>query len=244
MKVRGLDDYRLTVAGLKGFGDRTVTFSIELKGVALSVLMPFSPKERDARLRATLKRQLARLKRDFPEAKLKSRSPRKGSWTLDGRLPANKISGLARQPEVAVLRVSAIDGRSMPAPRKTERWFCVWGLVAIQVHGQRSGMMQVEDRLVLVKAFNPDDAVKRLGPTWDQYAEPYLNPSGYVIRWRFVGVKDVFQLFDQQISPTGTEVFSRLRAVKVKPEYQWRSSLSPNKRSPRTPLGVVKKRRR
>jgi hypothetical protein len=102
MKVRGLYDHRLTVAGLKRLGARPVNFFLQLKGLPLSVLMPVSPKERDARLRARLKRQLARLTRDFPEAILKSRNPKKGSWILDGRLAANKISGLARQPEVAV----------------------------------------------------------------------------------------------------------------------------------------------
>lgn len=244
MKIRGLHDYRLTAAGLEGLGARTVTFSIQLKGVPLSALMSLSPGERDARLRATLKRQLARLTRDFPEANLNSRNPKRGSWTLDGVLPARKIRELARQPEVAELWVSAINGRSKRAHPAKKRWFCVWGLVAIQVERQRSGMMQVEDRLVIVRALSPDDAVERLGPTWNKYAEPYLNPAGYLVRWQFVEIKDVFGLFDDQLSPKGTEVYSRLRTVRVKPEYEWRSSLAPNKRLQRTPLAGVTKRRR
>jgi Domain of unknown function (DUF4288) len=207
--------------------------------------MPLSPgAERDARLQATLKRQLARLTRDFPEANLKSRNPRRGSWTLDGLLPASKIRGLARQPEVAELWVSAITGRSKRAPPAKEGWFCVWGLVAIQVERQRSGMMQVEDRLVLVRALSPHDAVQRLGPTWNKYAEPYLNPAGHLVRWQFVEIRDVFELFDDQISPKGTEVYSRLRTVRVKPEYQWQSSLAPTNHLQRTSLAGVKKRRR
>jgi hypothetical protein len=228
MRVCGLDDYRLTVASLERLGARTVTLSLQLKGVSLSALIPLSPRERDARLRATLKRQLARLTRDFPEANLKSRNPKRGSWTLDGRLPANKVRRLARQPEVAELWVSAISGRSKRSRPAKEGWFCVWGIVAIQVEGQRSGMMQVEDRLVLVKALSPEHAVARLGPTWNKYAEPYLNPAGYLVRWQCVEIKDVFALFDGQVSPKGTEVYSRLRTVKVKPEYQWRSSSAPS----------------
>jgi hypothetical protein len=223
MKVSGLNDYRLTVASLNGLGARAVTFWLQLKGVSLSVLMPLSPREREARLRPTLKRQLARLTRDFPEANLKSRNHTKGSWTLDGALPANQVRKLARQPEVAKLWVSAIEGRSRPRRRAKKRWFCVWALVAIQIERQRSGTMEVEDRLVLVKALSPDDAVEQLRPTWDEYGEPYLNPEGYLVRWQFIEVKDVFELFDQHISPKGTEVFSRLRTVKVKPKYRWRS---------------------
>ena len=60
----------------------------------------------------------------------------------------------------------------------TEGWFCVWGIVAIQVEGQRSGMMTVEDRFVLVKACDARDAARRLGPAWKSYAAPYLNPDG------------------------------------------------------------------
>ena len=175
MKVRGLHDYRLTVAGLERLGAKDVTFSIQLRGVCLSKLRRLSPAERDTKLRATLKRQLARLTRDFPEANLKSRNPKKGSWTLDGLVPANKIRRLARQPEVAELWVSAINGRSHRARPAKEGWFCVWRFVAIQVEGQRSGMMEVEDRLVLIRALSSDDAIERLGPMWNEYAEPYLT---------------------------------------------------------------------
>lgn len=240
-KVRGLHDYPHGTAGLERLGARTVGFSLQLKGVSLSTLLPLSPGERGARLQATLKRQLARLTQEFPEANLTSRDSKRGSWTLDGRLPANRIGRLARRPEVAELWVSAVDGRSKRARPAKEGWFCVWGLVAIQVERQRSGMMRVEDRLVLVRARSPDDAVKRLGPMWNRYAEPYVNPAGYLVRWRLVKINDVFELFDDHISPQGTEVYARLRTVRVKPEYQWRSSVAPGTHQP---LAAVKTRRR
>jgi len=243
MKVLGLHDYRLTVAGLERLGARTVTFSLQLKGIPLLTLTQLGPEERNARLRATLKQQLDRLTRDFPGANLKSRDPKRGSWTLDGILPANRIRRLAAQPEVAELEISAIDGRKRARSTK-EVWFCVWGLVAIQVERRRSGMMEVEDRLVVVKALSPDDAIERLRPTWTKYAEPYLNPAGYLVRWQLVEIKDVFEVFDDEFSPKGTEVYSRLRTVRVKPEYRWRPSSAPNKRLQRTPLAGVKKRRR
>lgn len=231
MNVSGLKDYRLTVARLERLGARAVTFSIQLTGIPLSKLTRLTPKQRDARLRAILKRQLARLTRGFPEANLKSRDPKKGSWTVDGILPANRIRRLASQPEVAELWISAIKGRAAYRRRAKEGWFCVWGIVAMQVEGQRSGMMEVEDRLVLVKALSPDDAIERLGPTWKKYAEPYLNPDCRLVRWRLVEIKDVFGLFDDRISPEGTEVYSRLRTIRLKPQYRWRPNSAPNKRS-------------
>src|SRR5258706_695422 len=226
MAVRGLEDYRLTVSRLARLGTRAVTFNIKLTGMPLSRLMPLSPKERDARLRATLKRQLIRLARRFPKAALRSRNPRKGSWTLDGTLPANQIRRLATQPEVADVWVSAITGRSKYQRSRKEGWFCVLGLVAIQVEGQRSGMIDVEERFVLIKAYDALDAVNRLRPEWERYAEPYLNPSGYLVRWQLVDVKGVYSVSDERLGSMGTEVYSRLRTVKMKPEYRWKGSHS------------------
>jgi hypothetical protein len=244
MTVRGLTDYRLTLASLETLGERPVTFSVQLRGVPLAKLEPLAPRQRDARLRVALKRQLAKLTQQFPDAGLKSRDPRKGSWTLDGSLPANKIRRLAAQPEVSELWVSSIEGRSQHVGPARKEWFCVWGVVAIQVEGQRSGTMRVEDRLVLVKAFGEDDALDRLGPTWKQYAEPYLNPAGYLVRWQLVEIKDVFRLYDDRLSPDGTEVYSRLRSMKLKPEYRWRQHSARDKRLQRTPRAGIKKRRR
>lgn len=217
--IRGLEDYRLTVGGLGRLGRRTVTFSVQLKGLSLARLLPLSPREREARLRAVLKRQLAKLARRFPQAALRSRNPKKGSWTLDGDLPANQIRRLAVEPDVADVWISAISGSQRYRRRAKKAWFCVWGVVAIQVEGQRSPRMQVEDRLMLVSAYDPQDAIKCLVPAWERYAEPYLNPNGYLVRWQLVEIKDVYALCDERISPQGTEVYSRVRTVKGKPEY-------------------------
>jgi hypothetical protein len=244
MNIRGLSDFRLTAAGLERLGPRPVTFSIQLSGIQLAKLTPYPPRQRDARLRAALKRQLASLTRHFPEAGLKSRDPRRGSWTLDGSLPANRIRRIAKRPEVAELWVSAIEGHSRYTRPARQGWFCVWGIVALQIEGQRSGMMKVEDRFVLLKASSPDDALYRLEPAWKEYAEPYLNPHGYLVRWQLVKIEDVFELYDEKVKPEGTEVYSRLRSVKLRPELQWRPISAPNKRLQRTPLAGVKKRRR
>lgn len=227
MAVSGLQDYRLTVSGLARLGASPVAFSLQLLGIPLAKLRPLAPRERDSRLRATLKKQLAGLVRRFPQAGLRSRDPRKGSWTIDGTLPANQIRRLAMQPEVAELRVIEIAERQRRRPSAKEGWFCVWGVVAIQIEGQRSGRTDVEDRLVLVKGYDVQDAVNRLRPEWERYAEPYLNPDGYLVRWQLVDIKDVYSVYDEKLSPEGTEVYSRLRTEKMKPAYRWQSPRRP-----------------
>lgn len=213
-------------------------------GVPLAKLIALSASQRDAKLRLTLKRQLATLTLRFPEASLKSRDPKKGSWTLDGTLPANRIRRLATRPEVSELWVNAIEGRSRYSRPAKEGWFCVWGIVAVQVEGQRSGTITIEDRLVLVKASGVEAAVERLRPNWKEYAEPYLNPAGALVRWQLVEIKDVFELHEDRLAAAGTEVYSRLRTAKLTPHYQWRRSSAPARRLQRTPLAAVTKRRR
>jgi hypothetical protein len=226
MSVSGLDDYRLTPDGLARLGARAVTFHLQLRGTSLARLRPLTPRRRDARLRATLKRQLARLVRRFPGAALRSRAPRRGSWTLDGSLPANQIARLASRPEVASVWVSAIAGRTKYRRRPEQSWFCVVGCVAIQVEGQRTGRIDIEDRFVLVRAYDRQDAIDRLRPEWDRYARPYLNPHGYLVRWQLVDVKEVYSVPGDELSPRGTEVYSRLRTVKMKPAYRWKKPRS------------------
>jgi len=144
------------------------------------------------KLRAALKQQFKQLAQHFPEALLKSRDERRGSWTLDGTLPARKMWAFASRPEVQGLTIHSIDGRRRIARRPTLGWFCVWGVVAIQIEGRTQGKVDVEDRFVLVKAYDAKDARRRLRQEWSNYARPSnitLQPSN-----RASGYSDFQQL--------------------------------------------------
>jgi hypothetical protein len=170
VRILGLDDYQLSPAALRRLGGRSVRFSVQLIGLKLPRLLPLRPKERDLKLRAALKQQFKQLTQRFPEAHLKSRDERRGSWTLDGALPARKMSALASAPQVQDVTIHVIDGRRRIAKRPTLGWFCVWGVVAIQIEGRTKGTVDVEDRFVLVKAYDAKDASRRLRQEWAKYA--------------------------------------------------------------------------
>jgi hypothetical protein len=220
--VRGLASYGLTVARLGKLGRRSVRFSVQLNGQPLSSIGRLPPEQRIARLRKALKQQFATLGRSFPDAALTSRDERKGSWTLDGQLSAARIRALASRPEVAHVWVDSIEGRVKQRPRRALAWFCVWGVVVIQIEGRRKGTVDLEDRLMLVKANDAADAVRRLDTVWASYATPYMNPAGRLVRWKLMSVRDVYELPNDELSSTGTEVYSRLRTSSMKPEYRWR----------------------
>lgn len=227
-RIIGLDDFGLTLAGLPRLGPRLVRLSIQLTGKTLTALRQLRPKQRDAMLRETLTKQLERLKREFPAIEFVSRGAKKPSWTIDAVVPASQVVALARSPQVKQLVLDTIERRQKRFRRSGLGWFCVWGIVAIQIEGRVKGSLDLEDRLVLVKASDAEDAQRRLQRMWRRYAEPYMNPDGYLVRWQLISIRDVYTLFDDAIDPRGTEVYSKLRTVRLRPEYRWR----PEKKAP------------
>ncbi|HEY1303623.1 MAG TPA: DUF4288 domain-containing protein [Vicinamibacterales bacterium] len=221
-RIIGLDSFGLTRAALLRLGPRPVHLSIQLTGETVAKLWHLQPKQRDATLRETLAKQLNHLRRDFPAVKFVSRGKHKPSWTIDAVVPANQLAALASRPYVKDVMIDTIEGRRQRFRRSGLAWFCVWGVIAIQIEGQTKGSLDLEDRLVLVKANDTDDAQRRLHRLWTRHAEPYMNPDGYLVRWQLISIRDVYQLFDQAIDPRGTEVYSKLRKVRMRPEYRWR----------------------
>lgn len=125
----------------------------------------------------------------------------------------------ASRPQVNHLMLDTVEGRRKRLRRSGLGWFSVLGVVAIQVEGQVKDSLDLEDRLMLVKANDPEDAQRRLQRMWSRYAEPYMTPGGYLVRWQLISVRDVYTL---AIDPRGTGVYSKLRRARMQPEYRWR----------------------
>ena len=220
--IIGLEDFGLTGATLTRLRSRVVRVSLQLRGQTLTTLRRLPPKKRDVTLRPALAGQLERVRRAFPEIEFVSRGKRKPSWTIDASVPAHLVVAIARRPEIKEVKLETIDGRRKRVRRSGPAWFCVWGVVALQIEGKAKGAVSLEDRLVPVRATSPDDATRRLERMWSKYAEPYMNPDSYLVRWQFISVQDVYELSDNEIDPRGTEVYSRLRRVRMRPDYRWR----------------------
>jgi hypothetical protein len=230
--ITGLDDFGLSLAALSRLGPRPVRLWIQLRGETVSKLRHLRPKQRDATLRETLAKQLKQMRRDFPAIEFVSRGKDKPSWTIDAVVPAKQVAALATRQYVKYVTLDAIEGRRKRARRSTPGWFCVRGAVAVQIEGQVKGSLSLEDRLVLVKAKDPDGAERRLQRMWTRYAEPYMNSEGYLVRWQLIEVRDVYALFDETIDARGTEVYSKLRTVRMRPEYRWQPGKQARVRQP------------
>lgn len=157
----------------------------------------------------------------WPEAGLKARGNGRRPWTLDGTLPAREVSKVANTPGVDHVYVTRISGLRQKRARRNPGWFCVWGRIAIQIEGKRQGLIDVEDRLVLVKAMNHQQAKAKLSRKWREYSKPYLNVDGEMVRWKLTEVQDVYELFEDEIDSKGTEVYSRLRRQRMRASDRW-----------------------
>jgi len=155
--------------------------------------------------------------------------------TVDAVVPASQVAAIARRREVRYATVDAIEGRAARSSKAEPGWFCVWGVVAVQIEGRVNGMVSLEDRLVLVKAADEEGAKRRLERMWTRYAEPYMNLHGGLVRWQLISISDVYPLCGETLDPRGTEVYSRLRTVRMRPEFRWRpeKGTTRHKRAPK-----------
>ena len=132
-RIIGLDAFGLTGAALLRLGPPPVRLSIQLTAETMSKLWHLRPKQRDATLRETLAKPLHHLRRDFPAVELVSRGKDKPSWTIDAVVP--QISYLPWQADGTsrTLMIDTIEGRRPRVRRPSLAWFCVSGVVAIQI---------------------------------------------------------------------------------------------------------------
>jgi hypothetical protein len=87
-------------------------------------------------------------------------------------------------------------------------WFCVSLLRVAEKNGQRDEKSLWEERFMLIKSANEQDARSQIEETCSQNQAAYKNNKGELISWKFVTVERVYPI-DQDNLTSGTEVFSR-----------------------------------
>ena len=222
MRIYGLAKFSLTPTKLKSLGDRPSHIEVQQRGLTARALRPFRPAERLARLGVCLRRGLKSLTARWPDVAFTARGNGKHPYTLDAVVPVRIVERLAGTPGIESVFVSSVRGLRAKQSARIRRWFCVWCCMAIQVEGRSRGMITVEDRLVLVKARSAQEAEARAIRKAEDV--PYLNAAGYLVRWKLTAIEDIHELFDNEIDPRGTEVYSRMGARKMRAADRWDGS--------------------
>jgi len=219
--VVGLDDYEITIDELKALSPKKITYRFFFKSVKIKPLIPLEPHERSAAIAEYLKKSVISAKKRFNFDTFKPNGSKK-PWAVDAVSDTKTFLALIKSRNIESVFVKEIGGlRKCRKPGTKPSLYSVRAKVAIQVEGQTSGLQTVEDRIITVMAKSFDDAEKKLTKEWKDYAEPYLNTSGELVRWHLEEVVDVYDVSEDEIDPDGTEVYSSFSKRRMKPEYEW-----------------------
>ena len=241
MVVTGLERFGLTEALFRRLGNRSVeayaylrTYDVTPEVRRLPITRRFAYlAARAERWSKTLPRLHPRLSFEVKADKWSFRKTRRWSQlpsTLMVRGPAREVLHFLDARAISSIHVTKVAGyHRRPARKSPLSWYCVRALVVIRVEYATSGMQNIEDRFVLVRASSSEDAKKRLKNQWHEYARPYLNPNGEMVSWHLDHIVDVYQTFETEIDPAGTEVYSKLAHRRMRPKYVWRPK--PDRRS-------------
>jgi hypothetical protein len=222
-RISGLDAFGLLLAALSRLGARAVLAYAHLNAYEITpAVVRVKSSDRHEYLVQRAERWIARLRRRFPTRSFEVRSDTAVPSSLSVRLDAREVAELARQPGVRSVHVTRISGlRTRQKPKQEHEWYCVRARVAVQVEGQSRGLQTIEDRFVLVRARSFQDAESRLSQEWREYAAPYLNQDGQLVRWQCEEIVDVYSTCESDLEAKGVEVYSKLSARRMKSRDSW-----------------------
>lgn len=144
---------------------------------------------------------------------------------LAASLPLGQLPLLVQQLFVSDVTIEAIEGLTPKEAVLEPSFWCIQARFAIQIENETKGMQKYEDRLLVIKAFTEEEAKQKLLPSFEAYAEPYLNSAGLLVRWQFETFIDSYctdiQSVDAFLSEQGVEVFSTLNNRRLRTGMEW-----------------------
>lgn len=219
--IYGLDQYGLSLKELLSLKNRMVNIRADIAYVDRKPLFPFSPEIRKKKLHELEKELFEKLKNIWPSKDFEIIGSKRRPGGISDQIRAADLKRFLNRDFIDYIWIDKIEGVKKLKIRKKELWFAVKAYFAIQIEGQTIGYQDVEERIVIVKAFDSEDAEQRLIKDFREYDEPYLNKYGEMVRWHFEKVVDVYEMIEDTIDPKGTEVFYEFKRRRMKPEYEW-----------------------
>lgn len=221
----GLDDWNISEADVKHLKNKAAIW-ISLAYPHYTAVLTYAPAARRREIARMLREEFSALKhflKDIPFERIGS-AVRPGGAKVD--LPLDQAAELRQKPFVGHISVDAIEGLEKKEPEPEPVFWRIKARFAIQVEAEESGLQTYEDRIVLIKALDEEDARKKLLKAFESYGEPYLGASGKLVRWKFETFLDAYCTSVHSVEDfsgeAGVEVFSELRNRKLKPEQVWK----------------------
>jgi hypothetical protein len=141
------------------------------------------------------------------------------------KIKLSELSLIAKLQFVDYIFIDKMNGAKKKKDKKELEFFCVRMTVLIQVEGVFSGMQTYEDRFVLIKAKDFEDAYRKLEKQEKVYVKPYLNTDMRLVRWKIISYDDCYSTgiknLEEFNNKEGVEVFSKLGRRKVDGKNTW-----------------------
>jgi hypothetical protein len=220
--IYGLEEFGLSLAKLNSLGNVKIKLHVYLRHINEKALFKFKPSQRTKKIARHYELLLSRVKKKWSDGPLGINCTGGQPGDFTAFVESERLSRITRMPEIGSIWIDEVPGRKRAVVTPKERWFAVKARFAIMVEGQTKGLQTYEDRIVVVKAISFEDAEKKLQPEFKRYGDPYLNSQGFMVRWAYERVLDVYEILEERLDPRGGEVFSILGKRRIKLKYAWK----------------------
>lgn len=221
--VYNLDNYNLTLEKLLRFKNKNIHFKVFFNECPQKPLFKLSIKERKLGIEKWYQCICEKVLKKWPPVKYTLIGPIGGPRGLKSSMKVKDfyaILQIEQLKDIFIYKIQDVKKRKKKV-EKVKSYFTVFVRFAIQIENHFSGLQDYEDRMVLIKAYNENDAIKRFKKELKLYYEPYLNPLGEMVRWKFDEILDVYYTYEDKIDEEGIEVYSFMKKRRMKPEYEW-----------------------
>jgi len=223
--ILGLEEWCLTVDVLPGLANQA-RVHIGLPYPHYKSVLGYLPAERTRRIAAQIRKDFSALKRMLGKMPFEKTGTHFRPTGAKVTLPLNRLPHLLAAEAVETISIESIEGFIRKESRPESCFWSIKARFAIQIENETGGLQKYEDRIMLVKALDEEDAQRKLLPSCKSYAEPYLNSAGLLVRWQFEKFLDAYStdvsLLEAFLHDEGVEVFSELGNQKLKPGTEWK----------------------
>lgn len=221
MNILGLEKYRLSEIDLKVKHQDTVirgTLYFKYYQDRLQ-LIDLTPKERGKLICQQLRTDLKKVIKEIDSYDWEIIGTKFKPRGLKGQITPKRLFDLKTIELIDRFFIEQIEGIDEIKEEKTEKFYSVIGLFAAFIEGYDylNSTQMTEERFLLVKAIDSDDAEKKALIEFENYTQDaYLNDDYRYVNWKLVEIQDIYETDTDKIDPNGTEIYSIWKRRKLK----------------------------
>jgi hypothetical protein len=221
INIVGLEKYRLSENDLKGKHQNTIiSWTLYFKNYQDRLqLIDLTPKERGKLICLQLRNDFKKVIKEIASSDWEIIGTKFKPRGLKGQITPRRLFDLKTIELIDRFFIEQIEGIDEIKEEKTEKFYSVIGLFAAFIEGYDylNTTQMTEERFLLVKAIDSDDAEKKAMIEFEKYTQDeYLNDDYRYVNWKLIEIQDIYETDTDKIDPNGTEIYSIWKRRKLK----------------------------